>query len=112
MVTTFTIIHHSYPFNHNPTTHLLDTTTNDDYYYDNIESENATNLDDQIAKENPFREIESNFPSISGNHTRENAVFLQFKQKDIDEAIEYGLKVTKDLYEIKEPLWYSMGELL
>lgn len=116
MVTTFTLIHHSYPFNQNPTTNLPDssnlTTTATNDYYDTSESENATNtnLDVKITKET-LPQIESEFSSISGNVMRENASF-KLEQKDIDEALEYGLKVAKDLYEIKEPLWYSMGELM
>lgn len=110
MVTVFTLIHHSYPFNQTEMTsvpNLKTTSTNNNY---DKESENATNtnLDLKITKET-FREVESEFSSISGNVTRENATF-KLEQRDIDEALEYGFKAAKDLYEIKEPLWYSMGE--
>lgn len=109
MVTTFTLIHHSYPFNLPDSTYLK-TTTTDDYYDTESENTTHTNLDVKIAKET-FREVESDFSSISGNVTRGNATF-KLEQKDIDEALEYGLKAAEVLYEIKEPLWYSLGELI
>lgn len=40
------------------------------------------------------------------NHDEEN------EQKIFDEAVNFGLKSMKDLYDIKEPLWYRMGLVL
>lgn len=105
MVTTLTLLHHSYPFNLPDSTKTI---TTDDYYDAESENTTYTNLDVKIAKET-FREVESELPSISGNVTRGNAT-LKLEQRDIDEALEYGFKAAKDLYEIKEPLWYSMGK--
>lgn len=118
MVTIFTLLlHHSYPSDQNPTTDLPDsthptTTTTNDY---DIESENTTaNLDAEIAKENsdPSEEIESESPpsSFLGNTTNSEAADFKVEQKEIDEAVNYGLKAAKELFELKEPLLYDMGE--
>lgn len=114
MVITFALIHHSYPFNGNlPDTTTMTTTT---VITTTQKSENITNtnLEVKMTKENSdtFREIESKFLSISGNATRENVTGLPFDQWDIDDALEYGLKAAKELHEIKEPQWYSMGKLM
>lgn len=111
MVTICTLLHHSYPFKQNPTTVPINL---HNYDYNDTESENvtATNLDVKIAKENsdPFGEIESEFPSNFGNTTQENIAGFKLAQRDIDEALQYGLKAAEELHKIKEPLWYSMGE--
>lgn len=88
---------------------MTNITTTDDF--DDTKSENTTtNLDVKIVKENgvPFEERESEFPtdSIYGNTTS-----FKLEQRYIEEALEYGFKAAKELYEIKEPLWYNMGEL-
>lgn len=67
-----------------------------------MENENFETNNGTIKKEND--------EELKATHRNDELIDTP-QQKDIDEAIEYGLKMMNDLHFIKEPSLYEMGKL-
>lgn len=79
----------------------------------NASSSNSSGLETNLNYKLPFDGSDSatvRSEELNATH-RSDSLTDPPQRKDIDEAIEHGLKMMNDLHFVKEPSLYEMGEL-